>query len=189
MKPDPTLCGDTGSLEDQRSRVEDELLPLVYEELHRLAVAKMAREPAGHTLQPTALVHETYLRLVRMKKLRWRSREAFFFAAALAMRRILIERSRRYRAIRHGSGWSRVALDDSRVSSDVPETDVESLCEALDRLEVVDARAARVVQLRFFVGPSLDETARVLSVSPRTVRYDWLTAKSWLRRELKRHEA
>ena len=166
-------------------RVGDELLPLVYEELHRLAQAKMATESPGHTLQPTAFVHEAYLRLIQGKNARWRSRGAFFGAAAEAMRRILIERARRYKAVKHGAGRRRVPLSEAHGSAIDSDVDLEALDSALDALEENDPRAAKVVKLRYFVGLSIQETAEILEISPRTVQNDWTMSKTWLRDRLR----
>ncbi len=162
----------------------DRLLPLVYGELRRLAGAKMATESPGHTLQPTALVSEAYLRLVKDERTRWENRAEFFAAAAEAMRRILIERARRYKAVKHGAGRSRVPLHEGNVAVADADVDLEALGEALDELEAVDARAARVVKLRYFVGLTIEETAEVLGVSPKTVVNEWTTSKTWLRDRL-----
>jgi len=161
----------------------DALLPLVYDELRRLARAKMAREPAGHTLQPTALVHEALLRLVQDEKVRWNGRGHFFGAAAEAMRRILIERARRKGRIKHGGNHRREALGDVSSPEDDP-LDVLALDEAIDRLAAIDERKARIVKLRFFAGLSVEETAGALDLSASTVKSDWSYARAWLYREL-----
>ena len=160
------------------------LLPLVYQELRHLARRMMAREPAGQTLQPTALVHEAYLRLLGNQSATWENRAHFFGAAAIAMRRILVERARRRRAARHGGGQERVTLDEEVVPSDPPRADLLALDEALSRLESSDERASRVVHLRYFAGLGIEETAELLGVSAATVTREWNYARAWLRREI-----
>jgi RNA polymerase sigma factor (TIGR02999 family) len=168
-------------------RAAEELLPLVYEELHELARSHMAREPAGHTLQATALVHEAYLRLLgpgERAPARWSGRGHFFAAAARAMRRILVERARRQRRIRHGGELGRVELTESVALGDEERFDLLALDGALARLETLDARRAQVVMLRYFAGLSVEEAAAALDVSPATVKADWSFARAWLHREL-----
>ena len=163
----------------------DELLTTVYDELRRLAAAKMAREPAGQTLQATALVHEAWLRLGADQQPNWRSRAHFFGAAAEAMRRILIERARRRRAQRHGGGQARVALDEVEVAA--PATADERLLEvneALERFAALEPRKAELVKLRYFAGFSLEETAEALDISPATAKRWWTYARTWLYREV-----
>lgn len=158
----------------------EELLPVVYEELRALAQAQMAAENPGLTLQPTALVHEAYLRLVGDEDVRWQNRAHFFGAAARAMRRILVERARRVRRERHGGGRRRVPLDAINAAApDDPDVLVE-LDGALDALESLDPRLSEVVMLRHFAGLSVDETSSALGVSPRTVKRDWQIARAWL---------
>jgi len=166
----------------------DELLPLVYDELRRLADSRMAREHPGQTLQATALVHEAYLRLVTDKDVGWDDRGHFFAAAAEAMRRILIERARRVGRKKHGGDHRRVSIDKLEISVDAPSDDLLALDEALLRLRAKDARKERVVSLRYFAGLSIDETARALDVSPATVKNDWTLAKAWLYKELAPNE-
>ena len=160
------------------------LLRLVYEELRQLARRLMAREPAGQTLQPTALVHEAYLRLLGDRSPGWEGRTHFFAAAAVAMRRILVERARRRRAAKHGGGRERVTLNERVVPSDPPAADLLALDEALGRLEALDERASRVVHLRYFAGLGIQETAAMLGVSTATVTREWTYARAWLRREI-----
>ena len=163
-------------------KAAEELLPLVYEELRRLAAARMAQQPPGQTLQATALVHEAWLRLGGDQMPRWESRRHFFAAAAQAMRHILIERARRKLRARHGGQWQRVELD----AVDIPmpnDNDDERLLEidsALDKLAAVAPEKAEVVKLRFFVGLDEKETAELLHISPRTVERYWRYAKAWL---------
>ena len=169
-------------------RAADELLPLVYDELRKIAARRMQGERAGHTLQATALVHEAYARLVSNQELEWDGRGHFFVAAAEAMRRILVEHARaRNRLKRGGPGRSRANLDIADLA-DLAQTensaDVIALDEALRRLEAQRPRVAAVVQLRFFAGLAVDETARVLGISARTVDLDWAFARAWLYQEL-----
>ena len=162
----------------------DELLPLVHEELRRLAHRCMSRESPGHTLQTSALVNEAYLRLVDQKGVRWQNRAHFFGIAAQIMRRILVDhaRSRGYR--KRGGGARRVDLDEALAVSPQRAAEVVALDEALSRLAEFDPRQSRIVELRFFGGLSIEETAEVLGVSPGTVMRDWTLAKAWLRREI-----
>jgi RNA polymerase sigma-70 factor, ECF subfamily len=158
----------------------DKLTPLVYGELRRLAHCYMAREREDHTLQTTALVHEAYLRLVGANRIDWQNRTHFFAISANLMRRILVDwaRARGYR--KRGGNVRRVSLDEVPVLSPTPDTDLVQLNDALEKLEKFDARKARVVDLRFFGGLNLDETAEVLNVSRDTVKRDWKLAKTWL---------
>ncbi len=162
-----------------------ELLPLVYDELRKLARSRLAREAPGQTLPATALVHEAYLRLVGEQDSGWDNKGHFFAAAAEAMRRILIERARRYGAVRHGAGQKRVTLA-SEISLAAPADPEQLLAidEALSRLEAKDEQMAGVVKLRYFAGLDIDETAQALGVSTRTVNRLWTAARAWLAREL-----
>jgi RNA polymerase sigma factor (TIGR02999 family) len=166
----------------------EKLLPLVYEQLRRLAAARMAQQPPGQTLQATALVHEAWLRLAGEKLPRWENRKHFFAAAAQAMRHVLIERARRKMRLRHGGQWQRVELD----AVDIPiPTDDERLLQidsALDELAAIAPEKAEVVKLRFFVGLDENETAELLHVSPRTVERYWRYAKAWLFERAKQEE-
>jgi RNA polymerase sigma-70 factor (ECF subfamily) len=168
--------GDQSALAD--------LTPLVYEELHRLAHNYMGRERAGHTLQTSALVNEAYLRLIDWKNVRWQSRAHFFGVSAQLMRRILVDfaRSRGYR--KRGGGMRVVPLDDAAIVSENKGPDLIALDEALCALAELDARQSQIVELRFFGGLTIEETAEVLKVSEGTVRRDWSLARSWLHREL-----
>lgn len=161
-----------------------ELLPLVYDELRRLARARMARERGALTLTPTALVHEAYLRLVGHDDPPWANRAHFFAAAAEAMRRILIERARRVAREKHGGGQVRVTLDEGIAGESPQADDLLALHEALSRLEAQDPEMAVVVKLHQFAGLSLPETAAALDTSERTVSRRWTAARAWLRREL-----
>jgi RNA polymerase sigma factor (TIGR02999 family) len=164
-----------------------ELLPLVYDELRQLAAARMAAEPAGHTLQPTALVHEAYLRLVGSGQPNgWGGRGHFFAAAAEAMRRILVDAARRKRRVRRGGELRRHSLDGNgpAASPDGDVVDHLALSEALDRLAAASRRRAELVKLRYFAGLTLPEVAAVLRVSQSTAEADWTYAKAWLKREM-----
>jgi RNA polymerase sigma factor (TIGR02999 family) len=163
----------------------DQLLPLVYAELRRLAAAQLAREAPGHTLQPTALVHEAYLRLVGpADEGRWNSRGHFFGAAAQAMRRILVESARRKQRAKHGGELQRLDLEEHDIPVTPPPEELLALDEALARLAAEDADAARVVDLHFFAGLSIDEAAEALGVSRATAYRQWAYARAWLRCEL-----
>src|SRR5438067_5685760 len=163
----------------------DQLLPLVYEELRRLAAHKMANEAAGQTLQPTALVHEAWLRLVGNENQQWDGRAHFFGAAAEAMRRILIDRARRKKAARHGGGQQRIELQEADVAAPTDDDQLLVVNEALDKLAREHKVEAELVKLRYFVGMTNDEAAEVLGISPRTAKYYWTHARAWLYREVK----
>ena len=165
----------------------DELLPLVYDELRKLAAHKMANELPGQTLQPTALVHEAWLRLAGAENRRWENRAHFFAAAAEAMRRILIEKARRRQRLRHGGGQERVDIDDVDIASGNNDENLLRVHDALDRLAAEDKVKAEVVKLRFFVGLSDREVAEVLGLSERTVERHWAYAKAWLFRKIGGH--
>jgi RNA polymerase sigma factor (TIGR02999 family) len=168
----------------------DDLLPLVYEELRRLAAARMAREGEGQTLQATALVHEAWLRLVGdgdpERRPEWNSRSHFFGAAAEAMRRILVERARKKGRLRHGGAQRRVDFEEATVASEDPEEMVLALNDALERLALESPEKAQVVKLRYFAGMEHAEVARVLGVAEITVRRHWKYARAWLYADLKR---
>jgi RNA polymerase sigma factor (TIGR02999 family) len=167
---------------DERALAQ--LTPLVYEELRRLAATYMRRERAGHTLQPTALVHDVYVRLAQDPHLSWQNRAHFFGIAARSMRQILVERSRARGAAKRGGGSLRITLDPGLVAAENPTFDLESLDEALNRLAAMDPELARVVDLRFFGGLSIEEAAEALGISAATVKRRWTTARAWLAREL-----
>jgi RNA polymerase sigma factor (TIGR02999 family) len=160
------------------------MLPLVYDELHRIASAYLRRERREHTLQPTALVHEAYLRLAGQDDLDWKNRAHFRAIAATTMRRILIEHARARGRKKRGEAPERVALEDTVAIAPAPRVDLEAIDQALVRLEALDPQQARIVELRFFAGLSVEETAEVLSISRTTVKRDWAMARAWLRREL-----
>jgi RNA polymerase sigma factor (TIGR02999 family) len=163
----------------------DELLSLVYEELHHLAAAKMAQQPPGHTLQATALVHEAWLRLSAGQMPQWESRRHFFAAAAQAMRHVLIERARRKLRARHGGEFIRVDLDAVEIPVPADDERLLQINSALDELAVLAPEKAEVVKLRFFVGLDETETAELLHISPRTVERYWRYAKAWLFERIK----
>lgn len=162
----------------------EEVLPLVYDELRKLAQRRLAHIPPGQTLQATALVHEAYLRVVGDTDPGWEGRGHFFGAAAQAMRDILVERARRKGRIKHGGDRRRVELNDEAVTLDDPGLDILALDEALKKLEALDARKARIVSLRYFTGLSIEEIAEVTELSTRSVERDWRFARAWLSREL-----
>ena len=164
----------------------DQLIPLVHAELRRIAARYMARERVGHTLQPTALVNEVYLKLVDVERVRWQNRAHFLAVAARLMRRVLVDfaRSRRYR--KRGGGIEHVAFDEAAVVDIGRGHDLLALDDALDQLTRVDSRQGQIVVMRFFAGLSIEEIANVMDVSPATVMRDWKLAKSWLLRELDR---
>jgi RNA polymerase sigma factor (TIGR02999 family) len=170
------------ALQQGDPRAGEALLPLVYAELRALARAKMAREQPGHTLQPTALVHEAWLRLGEQS---FENRAHFFGAAAEAMRRILVERARRKRAAKHGAGADHVDVDEVEIATPTPRDDeLLAVHEALDALAIHDPRKAELVKLRYFAGLTIDEAADVLGVSTPTAKRDWTYARAWLFREI-----
>ncbi len=166
----------------------EELLPLVYRELRRLAAQKMAHEPAGHTLQATALVHEAWMR-VSAEAHGWQSRRQFFGAAAEAMRRILIDRARSKRAQRHGGGQERIDIDEIEIIVEVQDDELLAVHEALDRFATRDAQKAELVKLRYFAGLTIEEAADLLGISTPTAKRYWSYARAWLFREIRRGEA
>jgi RNA polymerase sigma factor (TIGR02999 family) len=170
--------GDSSALE--------QLVPIVYQELRRLAKHYMRQERPGHTLQATALVNEAYLRLIDLNRIQWQDRAHFFAVAAQTMRRILVEFARRRNRQKRGGRGQQVALDEAAAVSRDQGVDLVALNEALRGLVAVDARMSQVVELRFFGGLSIEETADVLKISSETVMRDWRTAKAWLLRELSR---
>jgi RNA polymerase sigma factor (TIGR02999 family) len=161
------------------------LIPLVHRELHAIAQRCMAAERAGHSAQATLLVNEAYLRLVEAKDVEWQDRAHFLAVAARVMRRILVDHARARRAQKRGGGATRVTFDEALVVANEPRADFLALDDALKALAVFDARKSRVVELRFFGGLSVEETAVVLKVSPATVMADWRLAKAWLQREMR----
>ena len=161
-----------------------ELLPLVDAELRRLARAYMSRERIGHTLQATALINEAFLRLIDAREVAWQDRAHFLGIAARLMRRVLVDHARTRDAGKRGDGDYKVALDENIAAADAPGVDLVDLDRALDALHVIDERKSRVIEMRFFGGMSVEETAEVLHVSTDTVKRDWRLAKLWLLREL-----
>ena len=162
----------------------DELMPAVYDELRRLAQHYLSRERGGHTLQTTALVHEAYLRLVDQKSVNWQNRAQFFGIAAQMMRRILVDHARTKKRAKRGGSDIKVSLADATVLVKGQDLDVVALDEALNRLAEIDEQQSRVVELRFFSGLTVAETAEVMRISTATVKRDWSMAKAWLHREL-----
>jgi RNA polymerase sigma factor (TIGR02999 family) len=172
-------------LRQGEAQAGDALLPLVYDELRRLAAHKMAHEPPGHTLQPTALVHEAWLRLAGAEDQRWVNRGQFFAVAAEAMRRILIERARRRQRLRHGGRKERVDVDEVEIAAPENDDRLLQVHEALDRLAQEDRQKADVVKLRFYIGLTDREVAELLGLSERTVERHWAYAKAWLFRAMR----
>ncbi len=166
-------------------RTLDELLPLVYEELRRLAAARMAQESAGHTLQPTALVHEAWIRLVSDGDRTWKNRAYFFGAAAEAMRRILIENARRKSRLKYGGGQERLNIADMELADTTPDEKVLLINDALEQLEAEHPERARVVVLKYFGGLTNKEVAEMLTIGERTVDRHWVCAKEWLFRKVR----
>ena len=173
--------GDRGAL--------DRLMPVIYDELRHQAARYLRQERPGHTLQTTALIHEAYLRLVDQKNVSWQNRAHFFAIAAQLMRRILVDHARQRQAAKRGGAALRLTLDEAMALSEEPDVNLVALDEALNRLAVIDPQQSRVVELRFFSGLSVEETAEALRISPRTVKRDWNVAKAWLRREITTGEA
>ena len=165
-----------------------ELLPLVYEELRRLAAQRLAQEHPGQTLQPTALVHEAWLRVAASEDRTWEGQTHFYAVAAQAMRHILIDRARRKRCLRHGGGQERLEADAVDISAPLPDQDLLALDEALNRLAVLDPPAAELVKLRFFVGLSHTEAAKVLGLSRSGADRTWVFARAWLFQQLRSGE-
>jgi RNA polymerase sigma factor (TIGR02999 family) len=166
------------------SVARDELMPLVYEELRRLAGARLRDERADHTLQATAIVHEAYLRLVDQRRVRWRNRAHFFAIAARMIRRILVDHARRRQAGKRGGGRVRVTMDEEWAGIAERDLDLVALDEALRELAELDPELARLVEMRFFGGLTIEETAAALEISPATVKREWAAARAWLRRRI-----
>jgi RNA polymerase sigma factor (TIGR02999 family) len=187
-QPGETAAGDVSTLlrawSDGGQNALEKLTPIVYGELHRLARRQMKRERPGHSLQTTALVNEAYMRLVDYKRMQWQNRAHFFAVSAQLMRRILVEHARRHN-LKRGGGVQHFSLDEaSVVTGGGRATDLVALDDAMNALARLDARKVQVVEMRFFGGLSVEETAEVLKVSAVTVMRDWSTAKAWLYREL-----
>ena len=173
------------SIEHGDPKAADELLPLVYGELRKLAASKMAREAPNQTLQPTALVHEAWQRLVGNENPQFANRAHFFAAAAEAIRRILIDKARRKRALRHGAGRQHVELDEVEIAAPADDDEILAVNEALDKLALQNQAEAELVKLRYFVGMTLEEAAKALNISARTADNYWAHARAWLFREIK----
>jgi RNA polymerase sigma factor (TIGR02999 family) len=167
----------------------EQLAPLVSTELHRLAKRYMARERRDHTLQTTALINETYLRLIDGAKVDWQNRAHFFAVSAQVMRRILVDFARSHQNLKHGGNIRQITLDEAAVVSSEPDANLIAIDQALNALSALDPRQSQVVELRFFGGLSLEETAEALKTSVATVRRDWTLARAWLRRELSRRNS
>ncbi len=182
---DPSVTRLLEDLPDGDDRIVDQVLPLVYRELHRLARIHLHRERAGHTLQPTALVHEAYLRLVDQTQVTWQGRRHFLAVASLAMRRLLVDHARALAATKRGGDRERLPLTIGlSMAIDDRAEEIIAVDELLEKLAVFDERAARVVECRFFAGLSIEDTASALDLSPMTVKRAWRLARAWLRREL-----
>jgi RNA polymerase sigma factor (TIGR02999 family) len=170
---------------DGRRDALEDLVPLVYQDLRRMAAGYMRREPAGHALQPTALVHEAYVRLIDQRQVKWRNRAHFFGVASGMMRRILVDQARLHRAQKRGGQWERVTLAGDEVGTEGPDAvDVLALHESLERLAAFDPQQERIVELRYFGGLTIEEAAEVLAISAATVVREWTIAKAWLRADL-----
>lgn len=167
-------------------KAADELLPLVYQELRKLAAHKMANEAPGHTLQPTALVHEAWLRLVGSDNPKFGGRAYFFAAAAEAMRRILIDRARRKRALRHGGGQQRLDVQEVEIAAGAEDDHLLVVNDALDKFAAQDKQKADLVKLRYFVGMTIDEAAQVMGISEPTAKRWWAYARAWLYHEIQK---
>ncbi len=172
------------AIEQGDAKASEELLPLVYHELRRMAAHKMSAEPAGHTLQPTALVHEAWLQLVDSPNQSWQNRAHFFGAAAEAMRRILIARARRKQTQRRGSGAAHLDVDEIEIASPAPDDQLLALNDALDRFAALEPQQAELVKLRYFVGLKIEEAAEVLGISEATAKRWWAYARAWLFNEI-----
>ncbi|MGH7941355.1 MAG: sigma-70 family RNA polymerase sigma factor [Limisphaerales bacterium] len=168
------------SIESGDAKAAEELLPLVYGELRKLAAAKMANESSNQTLQPTALVHEAWLRLTGNENVKWNGRAHFFGAAAEAMRRILIDNARRKRALRHGGGQQRLDIEAVEIATREKEDELLAMNEALEKFAALDKPKAELVKLRYFVGLTIDESAEILSISVPTAKRWWAYARAWL---------
>jgi len=172
------------AIEQGNPNASEELLPLVYNELRRMAAHKMASEPTGHTLQPTALVHEAWLQLVDSPNQSWQNRAHFFGAAAEAMRRLLIARARRKRAQRRGAGAAHLDADEIEIAGPASEEQMLALNDALDRFATLEPRQAELVKLRYFVGLSINQAAEVLGISRATANRWWVYSRAWLYNEI-----
>jgi len=179
------VTGMLQAIERGEAHTSAELLPLVYDELRKLAASKMANEAPGQTLQPTALVHEAWLRLAGGKDETWDNRAHFFGAAAEAMRRILIENARRKKALRYGAGQAPLDLQELEIAAPAPDDQMLAIDEALNRLAALDNEKAELVKLRYFAGMTIEEAARVLGISEATAKRWWVYARAWLYAEIR----
>jgi RNA polymerase sigma-70 factor (ECF subfamily) len=184
----PDVTSLLKKLADGNQEAAGELIPIVYRELHRLAVSHLRRERRDHTLQPTALVHEAYMRLVVQRKADWQGRAHFFAVASNLMRRILVDYARRQLRAKRGGRQTKLSLDEVVLLSPECPDIMLALDECLTRLEKLDARQSRIVELRYFGGLTVDEAAAILGVSPTTVRREWTSAKAYLYGELKQRD-
>ena len=176
------------AIQEGDSKATEQLLPAVYDELRRLAAHKMAGEMAGHTLQPTALVHEAWLRLGAADQQNWANRAHFFAAAAEAMRRILVDHARRKQSLKRGAGVAHEELQDSMLVLTAPPDELLAVHEALDKLAREDPSAAELVKLRYFIGMTMEEAASALGLAPRSAERLWTYARVWLRREIRANQ-
>jgi len=165
-------------------QARDKLMSVVYDELRRMARRYMSSENPGHTLQPTALVHDAYLRLVDQSLVKWQNRAHFFGVAAQVIRHVLVDHARERHALKRGGASFKVTLTEDVIAAEQVDLDLVGLDDALQRLTALDSRQGRIVELRFFGGLSIEETAAVLNVSPATVKREWIMARAWLNREL-----
>ena len=161
-------------------QAQEKLLPLIYNELHRLAHNFLYHERPGHTLQTTALVHEAYLKLIGQRDVHWQNRAHFFAISAQAMRRILIDSARRHAAIKRGRAGEKLSLDEAATISVEPDGTLLALDEALNKLAEIDSQQSRIIELRYFGGLTIEETARVMNLSPATIKREWAMARAWL---------
>ena len=185
----PSAQNVTEMLRDWRNGDQEaleQLIPVVYDELHRQAARYLRREHPGHILQTTALIHEAYLRLINQQNIEWQNRAHFYAIAARLMRQILVDHARRRQATKRGGSDIKVPLEEAMVISPGENVDLVALDEALTRLAAIDPQQSRIVELRYFSGLSVEETAEVLGVSSRTVNRDWNVAKAWLRQQIAR---
>lgn len=173
-----------GELKRGNRQAEERLIPLVYSELRRIAASYLRKEAANHSFQPTALVHEAYLRLTRMEEVDWQGRSHFFAVSATVMRRILVDHARANLAGKRGQGWDAVSLNEAIFPAPERAPEIVALDQALEELAKLDERQSKIVELRFFAGMSEEETGNVLGISTRTVKRDWRIAKAWLYKEL-----
>jgi RNA polymerase sigma factor (TIGR02999 family) len=183
-KPSGEVTELLGKWSDGDTEALERLLPIVYAELRRIAGKYLRREFSNHTLQPTELVHEAFMRLVKAQGLEWQNREQFFGISANLMRQILVDHARASSADKRGGKVSTISLNDSLSVGGETDTDLLLLDEALNKLAAIDAPAARLVELRYFAGLTIEETAKVMNTSPTSVKREWATARAWLHREI-----